>query len=142
VASARQAALHGEHRLESAEQRDADERDHFRFVAANLALENLPSFHVLDGREIVDAGTRTRDQVRDPESEFRQPHIVAIGNRLRNQPRLREQLPEAVREAGEMMARLRRSHARVDPDKEHAHTGPDAIPQSKVGPIHGCRVTC
>jgi len=86
VASARQAALHGEHRLEGPEQRDADKRDHFRLVAANLLLENLPAFRVLNGRQIVDAGTGARDQVRDPEPEFGQPRIVTIGQRLRHQP--------------------------------------------------------
>jgi hypothetical protein len=49
AASARQAGLGGEQRFYRAEQRDADKSDYFRFVAANLPLENPPAFDVLDG---------------------------------------------------------------------------------------------
>jgi hypothetical protein len=137
AAPARQAHRLGhQERLDGAKEGDADERHDFRFVAANLAIEDSPALHVLGGHQIVDPWTRARDQVRDPEPEFGQPRIVTIGNRLGHQARFRQQLPEAIREPGEMMAGLRGTHAGIDADEEHAHAGLDAVGQPKVGPIH------
>ena len=38
-----------------------------------------------------------------------------------------EQLPESIREAGEMMPGFRRADARVDADEEDTHAGTDAV---------------
>ena len=58
-----------------------------------------------------------------------QPIVIGVGDPLRDQLRVVKELPEAVREAGEMMTRERRSHAGVDADKQRAHTRADAVAQ-------------
>jgi hypothetical protein len=125
-----------EQRLDCAKQRHADERDDLRPVSADLLFQNGPTLGVFHWREIVDPGTRTRDQVRDAESELRQPRIVPTSDGLRHQPRFPQKLPEPVGEPGEVMAGLSRPHTGVDPDEQHAYAGLDPVLQPKVGPIH------
>ena len=51
-----------------------------------------------------------------------------LANRLRDEARIVQQFPEAVRVAGEMMPELRRADAGIDADEQHAHGRPNAIP--------------
>jgi len=124
--------LAGEERFDRAKQRDADECHDFRPVAAYFSLQELPASDIFSGREIVDSGARPRNQVRDAEPELRQPRIVHIRNRLRHETRFGQQLPEAIRKAGEVVTCLCRPHTGVDPDKQHAHARLDAIFQTKI----------
>jgi len=128
--------LPGKQRLDRAKQRDADEREHFRFVAADLPIENLPAFHVFSRPQVVDPRTRSRDQVRDPKAELGQPLVVEVCNRLRRQSGFRQQLPEAVRVSREVMTGLCGPHTGIDPDEKHAHARLDAVREAKAGPIH------
>jgi hypothetical protein len=136
VASARQAGRARQQRFYRAEQRDADKGDDFRLVAANLAIEDPPALHILGRPQIVDPWTRSGNQIRDAEPELREARIIDIRDRLGHQTRFRQQLPEAIREPGEMMTGLCGTHAGIDADEEHAHAGPDAVLQAKVRPIH------
>ena len=52
-------------------------------------------------------------------------------DRLGHQPRVVEQLPEAIRGSREMMPRFGRADAGVDADKQHPHAGLDAVLQSQ-----------
>jgi hypothetical protein len=137
AASARLAVHLGcQQRLDRAKERHPDERHDLRFVAANLAIEDSPALDVLRRHEIVYSRTRPGNQIGDAEPELREARIIDVGDRLGHQPRLGQQLPEAIREAGEVMAGLCGAHARIDSDEEHAHAGLDAVGQSKVGPLH------
>jgi len=49
AASARQVQFSGEQRLDRAKQGDPDERDDLRPVAADLPIQDLPSFDVFSG---------------------------------------------------------------------------------------------
>src|SRR5439155_9667540 len=60
-------------------------RDDPRLELLDLAFEDAPSFQILGRLEVVDAGTRTRDQVRDAESPLGQPPVIAIADRLRHE---------------------------------------------------------
>jgi hypothetical protein len=75
----------------------------------------------------IDARRRAPHQIRDPKPPFGQTHIVGRADWLRNEPRLEQQLPEAIRIAGEMMTEPSGTHAGIDADKQHAQTGLGAI---------------
>ena len=109
------------------EQRHADEGDHFGFHAADLSAQGFRAGHVLLRAQRIDSRRRSRDQVGDADAPLRQPVVVGKPDRLRHQARFVEQLPEAVRRSGEMVADLRRADAGVDPDEQHANRQSYAI---------------
>ena len=57
--------------------------------------------------------------------------IVRERDRLRDEARLVEQLPEAIGESGEMVARQRGPYARIDADKQHLDTRLDPVAQRR-----------
>src|SRR5439155_13759106 len=108
-----------------------------RLELLDLAFEDAPSFQILGRLEVVDAGTRTRDQVRDAESPLGQPPVIAIADRLRHEAGLVQQFPETVGVARKVMARLGGADPRIDADEQHTHAGPDPVFQPQVRPRLG-----
>ena len=82
-------------------------------------------------RQLVDPARRPRHEIGDAEAPFGQAIVILIGDRAGHEPRFREQLPEAIRVAGEVMSGERRADARIDADEQHAHAGPDAVLQQR-----------
>ncbi len=116
-------------RKQRPEDGDADERDDRRPIALDLPSQPRRARDVLVALQRVDARRRSRHDVRDPVPPLRQPLIVHVGDRLRHQTRIVEQLPESIRESGEVMAGQRRANAGVDADKQHADTGTNPVAQ-------------
>jgi hypothetical protein len=127
-------ALGAKHLQQRAINRHADERHDFRPEAIDLLLENVPALDVLRRPERVDSRTRPRHQVRDAQAPFGQPHIVEMGDPLGHQAGVEQQSPEPIGRAREVMAGLRRLHARVDADEQHPHPWGNSISQTKVFP--------
>jgi hypothetical protein len=119
---------------ERAIHRHADERDHLRPEPVDLLFQNLPALDVFLRLQRVDAGSRARDQVRHADAPQRQPHVVVVRDRLRDDARFVEQPPETIRGAREVMAGNGRHDAGVDADQQQADTGLDAVgkPQMRV----------
>src|SRR5262249_4870854 len=101
----------------------------------NLPLEDLPSLDVLGRPQIVDAGTGTRNQVGDPEAPLGQPIVAPVIDWFRHEARIPEQLPEAIRVAGEVMAGLGGAHAGIDPDEKHAAARREPIAKAQRRPV-------
>jgi hypothetical protein len=127
-------ALGAKHLQQRAINRHAHERDDFRSEAIDLLLENAPALDVLRRPEHVDSRTGPRHEVRDAQAPFGQPHIVEMRDPLGHQAGVEQQSPEAVGRAREVMAGLRRLHARVDADEQHPHARGNSISQTKVFP--------
>jgi hypothetical protein len=120
-------------------ERHADERHDGRAKPIDLLLEHTPAFEVLRGTKIVDPRARPRDHVRHSQPPLRQPHIIFERDWHRHQARFVQQLPEAIRWAGEVMSCLRRSDARIDSDEQHAHARLDAIREPQSAPFLSSR---
>jgi hypothetical protein len=114
--------------------RHADKRQYFRPELADLFVEDLPALDVLGRLQRIDAGCWPGDQVRDAETKLGEPDIIFIGEQFRNESGVPEQLPEAIRESGKVMARLRRADARVDADEKYTKAGRNAVFQPKSFP--------
>jgi len=110
-----------------------DERDHVRPIAQHFSAQRDTTSHELVGRQRVDSRRGARNDVRDAIAPFRQPHIVLITDALGNETGFVEQLPEAIGEAGEVVARQRGPDARVDADKQHLDTRLDSVAQRREG---------
>jgi hypothetical protein len=123
--------LAGPPRKDGAKQRHADEGNDLRLHAADLSSKRARTGDVLIRTQRIDAGRRPRDEVGDPEAPLRQPAIVGVADRLVDEPRFMEELPEAIRVAGEMMAGHRRADAGVDADEEDADRRPDAVAERR-----------
>ena len=124
-----------EQRQKRAIERNADERHHLRTVAPDLPVQHTPRLDVFRRAQVIDSWTRSRDQIGDAEIPFWQPIVILVRDRYRHQTRIGQEFPEPIRIPGEMVPGFRRTHARVDPDKQHTKTRPNAIPQAQVGPV-------
>lgn len=114
-------------RKERPEDGDADQR-HDRWTAAkNLPPKPGAACDVLLTPDRVDAWRGPGHDVRDAVSPFRQASVVPISDRLRHQPRFVQQLPEAVREAREVMSGQRRSNPGIDADEQDADAVADPV---------------
>ena len=122
-------------RLDDAKQRDPDERDNLRTILLYLPFENVPAVDVLGRCEIVDPWARPGNEVGDAKSKLGQARIVRIRNRLRHQSRVPQQLPEAIRETGEVMSGDGRPDARIDANKQHPQAWLDPVRQSQARPV-------
>src|SRR5205823_7355143 len=123
-----------EHRKNRTIERHADERHHFRTVAADLSVQYLPGIEVFSRTELIDSRTGPRNQISDAEAPFMQPIVVFVRDRLRYQARIAQKFPESVRIPGEMMAGHRRPHAGIDADKQDTQAGPYTILQAQLRP--------
>jgi len=123
-----------EHAPERAIHHHAHEGDDLGPDARDLGLEDLPSLEIFRRPQVVDPRARPRDQVRHAEAPLRQPHVPFGRDGLRDDARLEQQLPEAIRRPCEVMARLRRAHAGVDAHEQHADARLDPVRQPHVGP--------
>jgi hypothetical protein len=119
-----------EHLPQGSIHRHAHERDDLRTESVDLLLEAPPAFEVLCRLQHVDAGARTRHEVRHTDAPLGQPHVVFMGDRLGNDAGFVEETPEAIGGSGEVMARERRRHAWIDADEQHAHARFDSVGQA------------
>src|SRR4030095_7977630 len=109
--------------------RDPDKRDHLRLVAANLRSQTRAARRGFFGLQLVNYKARTRDDISDAESPFRQPIVVEVRHRFGNEAGEKQELPEPIREAREVMASERGSDARVDADEHHLHARANSVSQ-------------
>jgi hypothetical protein len=64
--------------------RHTHEGHNLRAESIDFLLEDLPTIQVLLRLQHVDAGTRPRDQVRHADAPLRQPIVVQVRQRLRD----------------------------------------------------------
>jgi hypothetical protein len=67
--------------------------------------------------------------------KFRQPFVIFGAKALRDEPCVKEQLPEPVRKAREMMPNRRRAHSRIDADEEDDDARTYTVFQAKAFPV-------
>ena len=79
-------------------------------------------------------GVSRRDEIGDAEAPFRQPVIGAPVDGFGHELGFKEELPEPVGVAGEMMSRFGGADARVDADKQHADAWRDTVAKWGHGP--------
>ena len=96
-------------------------------VYVSLGAQAQSSGRVLFRLQLVNPRRRSRDDVGDAVAPLGQTIVIQIRQRFGHEARLVEQLPEAIREAGEVMTRQRRSHPGVDADEEHTDAGTNPI---------------
>ena len=101
-------------------ERYADERYDLRMVPADLAVQHFPAFEIFDRTQGIDSRAGPSNQICNPESPFRKPIVIFVGDRLRHQSRFVQELPKSVGVAGEVMPRDGRPHSWVDSDEQHA----------------------
>ena len=118
-------------------QRHADERHDGRAIASNLSVECCPAVQIFARLEIVDSGTRTRDEVGHAQAPLWKSIVVEVTHRFRRETGFGEQLPESIRVSGEMMPGDCRPDARIDANKQDADAWLDAISQPQMGPRLG-----
>ena len=101
----------------------------------DLAVKHLPSFDVFRWPEVVDSGTRPRNQVGDAEFPYRQTYVVFVREGFRRELRFAQEFPEPIRIPREVVSRYRGPHTGIDPDEKHTQARPDAIFQAQVRPV-------
>jgi len=119
--------LAGPQGKDESEEGDADKRHDFRSHAPHFSPERAHAGDVFLGAKCADARGWARNQVGDPESPLRQPAILFVADRLGDEPRLVQELPEAIRVSREVMACRGGSDAGVDADKQDADRAADAV---------------
>ena len=81
------------------------------------------------------AANVSRDDIRDAETPFRQPVVVHIGDRLRDESRFGQQFPESIGKSRKVMSGNCRAYSRINTNKQNAKFRPDAVAQAEVGPV-------
>src|SRR5262245_39743466 len=123
-----------EQRHNSAKQCDTDERHSLGMKASDLSFQHFPRIDVFGWTEIINARAGTGNEIGDAKPPFREAIVILIGQRSRHEARIGQEFPEPVRIAGEMMSGYRRSHARIDPDKQHSQVSTNAVTQTQLRP--------
>lgn len=119
-------------RAQHGEQAHAEHRDDRRPKPPNDPSQ-APSAHgIVALGQLVNPAARSRHEVGQPVSPFRQAGIVETGEADGHEARLVQQLPEPVRVPGEVVADGGRAQAGIDPDEQHPHAEADVIREPRA----------
>jgi hypothetical protein len=105
----------------------AEEGDDPRMVTSHLPFKSAEAGVVFCRTQFVNADSASADDIGQPELPFRQTPILIVGERLIDQAGFEKEFPETVRSPRKMMSDGSRFHARIDADKQDAHSRANLI---------------